>query len=97
MAKLQINPEGSEEIIEIFLDPLKHPVAYSNKLEELMDAGMSRVEAQDFIRENSFEMEVYYSSGQGLFLVESEPIAFNTMYNPYDGNEIPNPETSPKK
>ncbi len=92
MAKLQINPQGTEEIFEIYLDPVKHPVAYSNKVEELIGVGMTREEAEGFVRDVPFTMEVYYSRGQGLFLVESETIEFNDIHNPYDGEVVYNPE-----
>lgn len=92
MAKLQINPQGAEEIFELYLDPVKHPVAFDNKVQELMDAGMSRVEAEQFIRTTPFVLEAYYSPKQGLFLVESEAIEFNDIHNPYDGTTVYNPE-----
>ena len=92
MAKLQINPQGTEEVFELYLDPVKHPVAYGNKVEELMSAGMTREQAEKFVRDIPFTMEVYYSSGQGLFLVESEAIEFNDIHNPYDGRTVYNPE-----
>lgn len=92
MAKLQINPQGTEEVFEIYLDPVKHPVAYGNKLDELVASGMSRDEAHSFILTTPFVLEVYYSEGHGMFLVESEAIEFNDMCNPYTGNVIYNPE-----
>lgn len=95
MRKLQINPVGAEEVFEIYLDPTKHPVAYNNKLTELVDAGMSYVQAENFIRNTPFVMEVYYAPNQGLFLVESEAIESVDIHNPYDGKTIPNPENQP--
>jgi hypothetical protein len=92
MAKLQINPQGTEEIFELYLDPVKHPVAYNNKVEELVGSGMSREEADSFIQTTPFVLEAYYSTGQGLFLVESEAIEFNDIHNPYDGTTVYNPE-----
>jgi hypothetical protein len=93
MAKLQINPQGTEETIEFYLDQVKHPVAYGNKKVELMNSGMPLDEIDRYIRNTPFVMEVYYSKDQGLFLVESEPIGIIKMYNPYDGIEIFNPES----
>ena len=37
-------------------------------------------------------MELYYSIDQGLFLIESGPLELITVYNPYDGQEMINPE-----
>jgi hypothetical protein len=93
MAKLQINPTGTEETIEFYLDPVKHPVAYRNKKEELMNSGMPPDEIDRYIMNTPFVMEVYYSKDQGLFFVESETIGIIKMYNPYDGSEIHNPES----
>ena len=92
MAKLQINPQGTEEVFELYLDPVKHPVAYGNKVEELMSAGMTREEAERCIQATPFVLEAYYSSGQGLFLVESEAVEFNDIHNPCDGKTVYNPE-----
>lgn len=92
MTKLQINPQGTEEVVELYLDPLKHPVAYNSKVEELIASGMTREQADTFVQNTPFVMEVYYAPDQGLFLVESEPIAFNDIHNPYDGEVVYNPE-----
>lgn len=90
MSKLKINPQGTEEVIEIYLDSVKHPVAYNAKIDELIESGMTREEAEGFISTTPFVMELYYAPNQGLFLVESEAIESTEIYNPYCGEEIPN-------
>lgn len=92
MSPLKINPAGTEEVIQVYLDPVKHPIAYAAKKQELINCGMSEKEAKDYILRNPFEMELYYSIDQGLFLIESEPLELITVYNPYDGQEMINPE-----
>ena len=92
MSPLKINPAGTEEVIEIYLDPVKHPIAYAAKKQELINSGLSEKDAEDFILKTSFEMELYYSIDQGLFLIESEPLESITVYNPYDGQEMIDPE-----
>lgn len=93
--KIQINPQGTEEVVEIYLHPLKHPVAFRNKVDELVSAGMTLEQAEHYLNTTPFVMEVYYAPNQGLFLVESEAIEFNDICNPYDGKTIPNPENQP--
>lgn len=92
MSKLQINPPELIETVDIFLDPNKHPVAFNTKLKELTENGMSESEAFMFLKQVPFQMEVYYSKDQGLFLVESESLDSNDIFNPYDGRIVPNPE-----
>ncbi len=92
MTKLKINPQGTEEVVEIRLDPVKHPVAFDAKRQELVNAGMTRDEAERFILAVPFVMEVYYAPNQGLFLVESEAIESTDIHNPYDGEVVYNPE-----
>lgn len=92
MSPIKVNPAGTEEVIQIYLDPVKHPIAYAAKKQELIKCGMSAKEADKFILRTPLEMELYYSIDQGLFLIESEPLEFITPYNPYDGEPMISPE-----
>lgn len=94
MSNLKISPVGCQEVIEIYLDPVKHPVAYNTKVEELIGSGMTREEAEGFVQTTPFEMELYYSKNQGLFMVESEVIESADIYNPYDGKVVYNPDNN---
>ena len=54
-----------------------------------MSGGMTRLEAEEYVRTTPICLEVYYDIGRGLFAVESEPIESITVFNPYTGKEIP--------
>ena len=83
---MKLNAVGKEEIINVYIDKVNHPIAYQAKLEELIESGMTEKEAEKVIS-CGFQLEVYYSKNQGLFLIESEAIESTTIYNPYDGTE----------
>ena len=82
------NDEG--DVIDIWLDPIKTPVAYQRKKRELMQsAGMSESEAENCLL-RPIPIELFYSYDQGLFGIEAECLADCEVYNPYTGEEIPN-------
>lgn len=87
---LKVNPTDKIESVEIFLNEEKHPIAYGAKKKELMESGMDEKEAEQFIREVPFVMELYYSPNNGLFLMEAEALESIAPYNPYTGEQIPN-------
>ena len=78
----RINPAGEEEIIQICLSPDKTPIAYTARVKDLMDSGMDEEEAKKEALE-PLEMEMYFQSGQGLFLVESEAVESTDIFSPY--------------
>lgn len=88
--KLRITKDKGDTI-EVYLDPNKHPIAYQTKKRELMRcSGLTDEEADSFLMEIPFILEIFYSPDQGLFAVEAEPIGEIEIYNPYDGCKIPN-------
>lgn len=83
--------EDAGDIVEIYLSPYKHPIAYQRKKYELMNSsGMSEEEAERHILQAPFVLELFYAIDQGLFAIESEPLDSIEVYNPYTGEEIPN-------
>lgn len=90
MAAPKINTAGNEEVIEVYLSEEKQPIAFGNKVKELMEeSGMSEEEAKEFVRTTPFTLELYYHMYQGLFAVESEAVEGygNEIYSPYTGEE----------
>lgn len=85
---LTINPTGSEETIEFFLSKEKHPIAFQNKVDELINCGLTELDAEKFIETTPFVMEVYCAPMLGVFLVESEALESTDIYNPYNGEVI---------
>ncbi len=89
--KLRKHNSDEMEVIDIRLSESKTPVAYARKVKELMDQGCYNTveEAKKFVDEAVFQMEMYYSIDQGLFLVESEAVESGTeIYNPNTGEEL---------
>lgn len=89
MQKLIIREEEGD-VFEIRLTPDKTPMAFWGKVEDLMTGGLSRQEAEDIVTETDIVMEVFCDTERGLFAVESEPLGYIPVYNPYTGEEIPN-------
>lgn len=88
---LKVNGADEVELLDVYLDEVKHPIAFAAKKQELIDSGMTEEEAVDFIRTTPFQMELYYAPFNGLFLIESEALESIAPFNPYTGEEIPNP------
>lgn len=95
-----LNPEGKEEILsygikkssngfyEFYLSEQHHPIAYREKLKELMGCGKTEEEARKIINETPICLELYYERGKGLFMVECDAIE--------DGVDIFSPYTTKK-
>ena len=68
----------------------KTPIAFKEKLDELMEEGAfdTEKEAIEWIEKTPFVMEMYYEKGQGLFLVESEAIDNCDIVSPYTKEEL---------
>jgi hypothetical protein len=80
--------ETEGETIDILLTPEKYPVAFDRKVRCIMSSGMTRQEAEEYVRITPLCMELLYDIGRGLFAVESEAVANTHIFNPYTGKEI---------
>ena len=87
---IKINEPNHEEVIEVRLSREKTPIAFKEKLDELMEEGAfdTEKEAIEWIEKTPFVMEMYYEKGQGLFLVESEAIDNCHIVSPYPKAEL---------
>lgn len=85
----KINDSDSYEPIMVQLSKDKTPIAYQNKLNELMKEGAfdSVEEAEKWINETPIELELYYEEGYGLFAVESGAADSGSFYSPYSKDE----------
>ena len=88
--KLRRHNSEEMETIVIRLSLEKFPIAFERKVLELMSGGMTRLAAISFINKTPFLMEAYYSTGNGLFLVESEAVESDgiPLHDPYTGEEL---------
>ena len=73
---IKVNDENHIECVNIQLSRDKTPIAFKNKLEELMGQGCfeTEEEAIEFIESAPIQMELYYEKGQGLIMVESDAL-----------------------
>lgn len=84
---LRLNDSDSFEPIVITLTKEKTPIAYKNKIEELVEEG-AYTSIEEAEKDNpSFEIdcEIYYHKEFGVFAVESDAVESNTIYSPYNG------------
>ena len=87
---IRMNNADNYESINITLSKENTPIAYQNKLDELMDckAFDTQAEAEAWMNETPIELELYYENGYGLFGVESEAVESTEINSPYSGAPI---------
>lgn len=88
METIKINGVGNVESIMVTLSRYRFPIAFRNKVDELMEQGAfdTREEAETWVEETPFELELYYDKGNGLFGVEADAIENGAdIVSPYDG------------
>lgn len=83
---MKINPADQIESVDIVLTEAKTPIAYNNKIQELVEEGCygtveeAKADNPRFV----LECEIYYEKGNGVFLVESDAINCSCeIYSPY--------------
>lgn len=84
---VKLNSAEQCEGIFIIIDKEQYPIAYRNKIEELVEQGCYDT-IEDAERDNpTFEMdcEIYYDKHSGLFAVECGAVESGTIYSPYSG------------
>jgi len=82
---MKLHNSDQYESINILLDKHKHPIAFENRVQSLVNSGLTRKEALDFVRTTAIELELYYDKDAGLFGMEAEAVESGTIYNPYSG------------
>ena len=81
------NNAENYESIRVYLDENRTPLAFNEKLKELMEEGAfdNENDARIYILTNPIELELYYHKGYGLFGVESDAVECSDIYEPYEG------------
>ena len=87
MKAIKKNDAYNYESIKITLSRMTTPIAYQNKLDELMEckAFDTQAEAEKWLNETPIELELYYEKGYGLFGVEEEAVEESEIHSPYSG------------
>ena len=90
MKAIKMNNADNYESINITLSRENTPIAYQNKLDELMSlkAFDTQSEAEKWLSETPIELELYYENGYGLFGVEAEAVESMEIQSPYSGAPI---------
>lgn len=90
MKPIKMNNAENYESINVTLSKETTPIAYKNKLNELMDckAFDTKEEAEKWISETPIELELYYENGYGLFAIEAEAVENTTVKSPYSDAPI---------
>lgn len=84
---VKLNSAEECERLIIIVDKEQYPIAYRNKIEELVEQKCYDT-IEDAERDNpTFEMdcEIYYDKHSGLFAVECGAVESATIYSPYSG------------
>lgn len=82
---VKLNNYDNYESIKVTLSKGEYPIAYNNKIEELVEEGLYKT-TEDAENDNptiEIEMEIYYEKHYGLFAVESGAVESGTIYSPY--------------
>lgn len=82
---VKLNNADNYEPIKVTLSKSEYPIAYNNKIEELVEEGTYNT-IEDAEKSNptiEIEMEIYYEKGCGLFAVECEAVESGTIFSPY--------------
>ena len=87
MVALKLNSAENYEAITIVLTKDKYPIAYNNKIEELVEQKLypTKEEAEKQNPKFELECEIYYHKHCGVFAVESDAVESSTVYSPYSG------------
>ena len=89
---VKLNNADNYEGIIIIIDKEQYPIAYRNKIEELVEQGCYPT-IHDAEKDNPFfelECELYYDKHSGLFGVEAEAVAASaeSICSPYSGDPM---------
>ena len=89
---MKLNPTDRIETVDILLTEEEYPIAFRNKLEELMEqkAFGSEDEARKWLSSTPITLELYYEKDSGLFAVESDALEGcpEAIHSPYSGERF---------
>lgn len=84
---VKLNNSDQYEPITIKLTKADTPIAYQNKIDELVEQGCY-TNAEEAEKDNpvfEIDCEIYYDKHKGVFAVESGAVESGTIYSPYSG------------
>ena len=88
-----IKASPADKIESISVNLRHYPEAFKAKVQELVESGMDRNEAQKYVWNAPIVLEIYYEKGLGLFAVESEALEGGAdLVSPYSKKPIVVPD-----
>lgn len=86
---VKLNNSDQYEPIQITLTKADTPIAYKNKIDELVEQGLYATEEEAEKDNPVFELEceIYYEKHSGVFVVESGAVESGVIYSPYSREE----------
>lgn len=84
---VKLNSAENYESVTFIIDKEQQPIAYTNKIEELVEQGLYK-SIEEAENDNPFfeiECEFYYEKHSGLFAVETGAVDSGCVYSPYSG------------
>ena len=91
MSSLKLNNSINYEPINVVLTKKKTPIAYGNKMQELVEQGLySDIEsAENDNPKLEIELELYYEKHSGLFAIEADAVeSFCPVFSPYTQEQL---------
>lgn len=61
---VKLHNSDNIEVIEVYLTKEQFPNAYEAKFNELIENGLSKEDAEKFLLETPFQLELYYEKGE---------------------------------
>ena len=90
METIKLNPVTQEEVLSVQLSRTKTPIAFKNKVDELMEQGAfnTREEAERWVETTPIDLEIYCEKHSGLFAVEAYALESSpeSICSPYTKN-----------
>lgn len=82
---MKTNSVDFYDSILVTLNKEKTPIAFEQKVQELLEQGVfpTREKAEEYVNSTPIELELYYQKHSGLFSVETEAVESGTIYSPY--------------
>lgn len=80
------------ESLPLTISANQYPKVAMAKKEELMSQGLSEEDANNVISNLYFDIELFYSKGNGIFAVESGAVECEEVYDPYTQIKLTNEE-----
>ena len=81
--------EQYAETVDVWTTPDTNPETFRRRVQCLMLSGLTKQEAERDVAAAPMQLELFYEIGLGGFAIDAEAVGNTVLYNPYDGQKIP--------